>query len=234
MSSAASEPFHWTTETGIVGLGHLSGIPVGGFATSVSADGMIVVGDSQTPTHTEAFRWTAETGMVGLGDLPGGRFSSFTNDISADGTAIVGGSVSEFGRPEAFRWTTETGMVGLGFLPINGVITRSEARGVSADGSVIVGFSGTESISRAVVWNSVSGMQDLNEIINLPSGWLLQNALGISDDGSVIVGGGINPDGNEEAWMITGFDAQAAVPEPSTYAFVLAGILGLVWMQKRR
>jgi hypothetical protein len=33
------------------------------------------------------------------------------------------------------------------------------------------------------------------------TGWTLTGASGISDDGKTIVGRGINPDGNEEAWI---------------------------------
>ena len=37
----------------------------------ISADGIVVVGESAAVHGTEAFRWTLSGGIVGLGDLPG-------------------------------------------------------------------------------------------------------------------------------------------------------------------
>jgi probable HAF family extracellular repeat protein len=58
------------------GLGDLPGVVSLALATGVSADGSVVVGNSQSANGLEAFRWTQATGMVGLGDLPGGDFRS--------------------------------------------------------------------------------------------------------------------------------------------------------------
>ncbi len=87
-----TEAFRWTAETGIIGLGDL---PEGGFssfASGISSDGTVIVGNSNGPQGTEAFRWTAETGLEGLGDLPEGGFSSQAVRASADGSVIVGGN----------------------------------------------------------------------------------------------------------------------------------------------
>ena len=34
-------------------------------------------------------------------------------------------------------------------------------------------------------------------------GWVLTQAIGISDDGLTVAGNGINPEGNEEGWIVT-------------------------------
>ena len=60
--------------------------------------------------------------------------------MSANGSVVVGISDSASGF-EAFRWTKAGGMVGLGFLPGD---VESDAFGVSADGSVIVGAAITQ------------------------------------------------------------------------------------------
>jgi probable HAF family extracellular repeat protein len=74
-------------------------------AYSVSADGAVVVGQSDFSTNApEAFRWTAPTGLVGLGDLPGGTFGSSAQAASRDGSVIVGYGNGPAGE-EAFRWT---------------------------------------------------------------------------------------------------------------------------------
>ena len=76
------------------GLGDLPGGIFGSYAYSVSGDGLVAVGFSQSASGAEAFRWTLQGGMVGLGDLPGGTFDSLALDASADGSVIVGHSYS--------------------------------------------------------------------------------------------------------------------------------------------
>ena len=122
--------------------------PIGGSffsqAIDVSADGSIIVGQSSGASGTEAYRWTSGTGMVGIGDLAGGGFGSQANGISADGTIIVGRG-TEAGGDRAFLWTQSLGMTNLkDFLIGNGATglagwTLLEARGISADGTAIVG-----------------------------------------------------------------------------------------------
>ena len=105
---------------------------------------------------------------------------------------MVGSSSSGAG-PQAFRWTASTGMVGLGDLP--GGTFNSDARGVSADGSVVVGNARARSTRRSR-WTAAGGMVPLG---TLPG----ENAslgLAVSADGSVVVGGG------GEAWRWTAAD----------------------------
>src|SRR5262249_46310861 len=122
-------------------------------AFGVNADGTVVVGSSSefslnqcNASVTAAFRWTASTGMTNLGGLPfqfGSPGDNAATDVNAAGTVVVGRSrhIPTNGiiecRHEAFRWVNGT-MSALGFLP---GATSSEAAGVSADGSVVVGHS---------------------------------------------------------------------------------------------
>lgn len=202
----------------------------------LSGDASVVVGaDLSGPMY--AFR--RENGVTTtLGDFPGGNTESRAFAVSADGSTVVG-----FGTPadsvgglpvdrEAFRWTQSTGMVGLGDLP--GGQFYSWASDVSADGSVVVGYSITsgesgKGTSEAFLWDAANGMRNLRTVLVTEhgldlSGWLLSEATAISDDGLVIVGNGTNPDGVSEAWI-------AAVPEPTTA--VLLPISGL-WVFRRR
>ncbi|HLA64031.1 MAG TPA: T9SS type A sorting domain-containing protein, partial [Rhodothermales bacterium] len=215
-SAAGTEAYRWTQATGMVGLGDFSGGSFNSEAADVSADGAVVVGRGQSASGSEAFRWTAASGLVGLGDLPGGTFSSAAAGVSADGAVVVGSGSSGGAGTEAFRWTAATGMVGLGFLPGH---DRSEALGVSADGAVVVGVSSTAAERRAFVWTAATGMRDLKTALQADfgldlTGWTLNAAYAVSDDGTIIVGSGTNTQGAELAYRAGAPFATAAEGEP--------------------
>jgi probable HAF family extracellular repeat protein len=168
--------------------------------------------------------WALTPSFQGLGDLSGGDFYSCAHAVSADGSVIVGRSKSDNGS-KAFRWENET-MTGLGYLP--GYFS-SIAHSVSADGSTIVGINRLPE-DEAFIWDETNGIQNLRDILinnfNLElSGWKLNEATGISDDGLTIVGYGVNPNGQAEGWIAT-------VPEPTT--FTLFALASFALTRKRR
>ena len=203
-SANGTEAFRWTAARGgMIGLGDL---PDGDFdsqAFDVSADGSVVVGRGYGNLGDEAFRWTADSDMVGLGgQIVGGEIDSRARGVSADGSVVVGADDGE-----AFRWNTATStMVGLGDLP--GGSFSSSAAAVSADGSVIVGVGRTPLGSEAAVWDDGDGrgrVRNLREVLTNDfgldlTGWRLEAASGVSDDGLTIVGVGYNPNGVLKAW----------------------------------
>jgi probable HAF family extracellular repeat protein len=177
-------------------------------AWALSADGAVVVGGTLSASGAEAFRWTSEAGMLGLGGLAGGA-SSVAFGVSSDGEVVVGSGSSEvdvgaprpMSRNEAFRWTSEQGMVGLGDL--GGGSFESVARGASADGSVIVGYSASPTGLEAFRWAETTGMVGLGDL----AGWSFSSAaFGVSADGSVVVGRSVQQGGSLEAfrWTPTG------------------------------
>lgn len=198
VSNGDGEGFYWTPALGmrpLVRAEDWRGVGPRG----VSADGSVIVGEGVRGTVDEgvqeAFLWTASGGFKGLGGLPDSdRFGSGAFAVSADGEVIVGWAYSG-PHIEAFRWTSSTGMEGLGFLPGE---TVSMAHGVSADGSVVVGDH--------FIWDEVNGMRDLKEVLENDygldlTGWWALEAFSISADGSTIVGAGLNPDLEWEAWV---------------------------------
>jgi probable HAF family extracellular repeat protein len=163
----------------------LDDLPGGSFisgAAGLSADGLVVLGDSSSASGFEAFRWTRSSGIVGMGDLPGGTFASESADASADGSVVVGYGRSASGD-RAFRWTSGGGMVDLGELP--GGESVSYAFGVSDNGSVVVGQSNSASGLEAFRWTSGGGMVGLGD---LAGGVFASTAEAVSGDGSVVVG----------------------------------------------
>ena len=166
-----------------MGLGDLPGGSFDSSAFGVSADGSVVVGGSESGFpgeadgyESEAFIWTQETGMIGLGK------HSHAAAASSDGAVVVGTDYSVGNPSAAFRWTEATGMVGLGYLP---GADSSTASGVSADGSVVVGYSVPGNNWEAFRWTEAEGMVGLGY---LPGGGNQSSAHACSPDGSVIVG----------------------------------------------
>ncbi|MDX1532340.1 MAG: hypothetical protein R3362_12490, partial [Rhodothermales bacterium] len=202
------EPFRWTEAGGMVSLGWLKqnrgvveGI-FGGAAYAASADGSVVVGKAPLlvgGSYVEtAFRWTA-SGMIGLGVLDGG--TSEARGVSGDGTAVVGVSGSWTGR-EAFRWTEAGGMAPLGFLSEGVPTPESWAFATNQDGSVVVGWSRNgDGNSQAFRWTEAGEMGGL-ELCDVCTGSV---AHGVTPDGSVTVGWISSASGTEAArWTADG------------------------------
>jgi probable HAF family extracellular repeat protein len=99
-------------DTRIRRLGVLSEGGTGSIAKAITADGTVVVGESESSTSTngrEAFYWTENEGMVGLGYLDEGLFASSAYGISDDGALIVGSS----GGSEAVLWDEDRNIFNL-------------------------------------------------------------------------------------------------------------------------
>jgi probable HAF family extracellular repeat protein len=231
------EAFLWRESEGTLrGLGSLPGGSTQSAALGVSGDGAVVVGEASSSrsgaNEREAFRWTEAEGMTALGDLPGARFASRANAISSDGRVVVGASSSAASGTslvEAFRWTEAEGMQPLGDLP--GGLYESEALAASRDGSVIVGTSGTRAGETAFVWRATSGMRSISAVleeggVDLGT-WRLTAATGVSDDGAVVVGTGIDPFGRDQGWV-------AVLPEPTASLQTAAVLTALSLLRRRR
>ena len=133
---------------------------------------------------------------------------------------------------EAFRYDNGT-WTGLGDLP--GGEWISEAYGTTADGSIVVGFSGDGSDEEraAFIWDEANGMRDLRRVLIDDYGmaeledWLLTGAYGISADGTTIIGDGLAPSGAYQGWVVT-------IPEPGTAGLALLGTLIPTMLRPRR
>lgn len=194
----------WTLTGGLEDLGNFS-------SRGISSDGQVVVGNN----NAHAVRWTPTGGIQDLGtvgtesSIPGTQ--SFADDASGNGSVVVGQSRDRDGFWKAFRWTAATGMRDIGTL--GGPMAA--AYNVSDDGSVLVGralTSGNSASDRAFRWTTKRGMQNLQQLlqnagVTSVNGWILLGATGVSADGTVIVGEGINPAKQREAF-------RAVVPRP--------------------
>jgi probable HAF family extracellular repeat protein len=197
--------FRWTAARGMQDLGMLGGGE--SEAHGVSADGSVVVGQAANAAgQWRVFRWTAAGGMEDLNItyahlLTDGSELWTANAISPDGRYIVGqGYNAATRRFEAFLLDTQGTGVGerLTWLGTLGG-SKSAANGVSADGSVVVGWAyNAAGLPRAFRWTAAGGMQDLGT-----PGGDLSEAYGVSADGSVVVGYAYNAEGERRAFRWT-------------------------------
>ncbi len=165
--------FLWTSNDGLRGLGF-------GSAYDISADGAVIVGGSGMSSWV---LWTLD------GERPMGFGSAF--GVSANGNIVVGTGLYS----QAFRWM-QGDMRNLGYLPGG---NYSLARGVSADGSVVVGFAVTRDIlRRAFIWTPDTGMQQLSLQSHYES-----EAYDVSADGLVVVGYWLNYNQPKQAFRWT-------------------------------
>jgi probable HAF family extracellular repeat protein len=198
--STATRAFRKVGVQPMVSLGVFPAFPAASTeATGCNADGSIVVGRAYWFAGAEqrerAFLWSVG-GMAGLGEVPGGSWDTRAFGVSADGVTVVGSAsraVAGGVETRAFVWTVNDEHT---FLPLLVGTTGSEARAVSADGSVVVGqcFStGAGARAEACVWTFgvAEGLGDL------PGFAFASGALGVSADGTTVVGFGTTDAGSE-------------------------------------
>lgn len=185
----------WTADGQVLSIG----APPSGvyFVIALSDDGSTVVGDilvtdGPLEPHLEAAIWLGGDQWRSLGYLPGtgpcGLNLTSAFDVSGDGSKIVGLAWLESncaGTAHGFQWTEQTGMVDLGAI-VDGRASRGNA--ISADGTVIAGWSDAEFGSRLGAQFRNGGPWEWFT----PDGQTIQagEALAVNSDGSVIVGGG--------------------------------------------
>ncbi len=146
--------------------------------------------------------------MVGLGLL--NDASTYALAVSGDGEVIVGSNGNL-----AFSWTRETGYL---VLPVPTFLSSEDrdvrALGASDDGRFVVGTALSDGV--ALMWDGQT-VYDLNAFLPLvgATGWWLEVARDISTDGNVIVGHGLNAEGEIESFILTGVAEYLAQVEAS-------------------
>jgi hypothetical protein len=189
-------------------------------AFGVSGDGSVIAASQgcwsgQLPGQARGF-------FVGGSFEPTGLFQGHA--ASSDGS-VLAGVLSSIGVPaQAHRW--EGGVATpLGTLP--GGNDTSQALDVSGDGALVVGYATTNGDDEAFVWTAASGMQRLADVLAAlgapATGWTLWRATGISGDGSLVVGYGLNPLGAEEGFVAS--LAAPAVPALGPVGLAVAALL---------
>ena len=177
------KPVRWDNRNGMVGL--VEGSFVFANAGAPSADGHV----SGVRLNRLGGLWTEETGFVDLPEINVGA-------LSADGSIAAG--ATRFGNgAEAVLWTSSDGAQTLGRLHAHHGLAA--ASGISADGSVVSGFSCGP--CEAFRWTKETGMVGLGDLTeNSVSD---SRAEDISADGNIIVGTATQLDGSFQAFRWT-------------------------------
>jgi uncharacterized membrane protein len=213
--------FRYTAATGAVPLTPPGGGPALRTARAVSPDGTIVVGGGSTT----GYRWTTAGGYTVL--------PLDATALTPDGSTIVGFvpfNDNGFSTEQAYIWRQASGTaVSLGDLP--GGRVRSHPNGISADGSVVVGYSDGGHTFDAFIWDLAHGMRPLKDVLANDygvdmTGWTLTEATSISADGSFMAGSGTGPNGQSTAWI-------AFVPEPSSVLLLVVSTVGSCSRRRR-
>ena len=175
----------WRASSGWTDLGFT------GFAYDTSFDGAVVIGWTGESTSNlsgnRAFRWTVNTGTELLPLANSTDYGSQSLSISADGSTVVGTEQLSGGARFATRWSAATGTVDMRTVPGmpsegSGSTSGVVARGVSGDGSTIVGCT-INTTSCSWIWTAGS-----NTATPLPSA--LSSMWALSADGGTVVGSG--------------------------------------------
>jgi uncharacterized membrane protein len=125
--------------------------------------------------------------------------TSSAEAITPDGSLVVGEANSQ-----AALWFDDGSVIGMGFLP---GATASIAKDVSSNGERAIGISPASSLFGTplpFLWSAETGMLEIADVLTQAgldlTGWTLTGVAGISNDGTVLVGTGVNPSGDSEAW----------------------------------
>lgn len=198
--------FTWTEAGGmerLLPLNHQQ-FPNGqSWAYGVSPSGDFIAGKSEAEVGAEAVLWDTDRAVQGLGDFAGGNINSRAYGVSDGSPVVVGQGEMEQGY-SPFVWTAAGGFAAFDLPP--GWNGRGRAFDVSADGRVIVGEAVASGFDVGFVWTPENGIEDIRDVLTGThgldlNGWRITSVRGVSADGSVFTGAGIDPNGVGQAWI---------------------------------
>ncbi len=196
-------------------------------ANGASYDGSVIAGWVEQPDGG----WTGaywKNGVLNQMVDADGYALQEASAVSADGIWIIGQSLYS----EAWRYNTVTQQVQwLGDL--NSFSSFDGSTGISADGSIIVGYDrgfGPASFGQGTIWIEGQGMLNLTDYVTAQGvdlgGRTLALPMGISADGSTIYG----VDNTGSGFVVT----LSPVPEPASFATLGLGLALLAARRRQR
>lgn len=191
---AIFRPFRWTAADGIRELPAPAGTPDDASVVPeyMSADGRVIVGQVRAAdlSSSHPFRWTEAAGIQEL--LPHEQ-TAYATHLSESGDVVVG-NIGEPGT-RGFRWTEATGLQ---------EIDAPAWPGIAADGDLVVGTNaqGPFVHTFGVLAGTQPAIMNMASPSLVPDGWSQPRPDGISDDGRLLFGEAVNPEGRDQAWLL--------------------------------
>jgi len=206
--------FRWTQADGMIAL------PQSGSnsarANSISGDGTLIGGwDEGSGGGRRAVIWDAalDQTFVLAGEPGNAGGEGEVWGMNSDGSIFVGAANSANSATRGpFIHRAGEGLAYLGDIPGTAPVV-SGAQDVSEDGRIVVGFQregfGGFAVFDATIWTEETGTVRVSDYltslgVEIPAGFQLAATLGVSDDGTVLVGWGYS--GfifNQQAWVAT-------------------------------
>jgi hypothetical protein len=232
--------------TSIAGVGVVSltpnswGVNTSGLVTGTSSIGPVSEAFTYNGSTTTTLRRIELSPPNNLGQSIGTMFSSTGFSAIIDNNGVITPLTNSQGQPV----TNQFGVINdndeaIGGPPSspfafiqNGVVSSyAPFAGIQTGGFVALSNSGTAvgnypdgTTTHALYFNGTTA-QDLNNLIDPTSGWILTSATGISDNG-YIIGEGLH-NGVETGFVLT------PVPEPASCGLILATVSALVISRRR-
>ena len=222
--------FRWTPKAGSMPLQPPSlkpdGQPVNSRVNKVSADGRTIVGWQQDAVTGlwEGVVWNS--GVPSLVRTPSGELVDEVTAVSADGT-LIGGALYDGQLPlgDGYRRRATGGRMQW-VLPLPGDASPASPNAMSANGDVMVGFSGNPFLSfnpGPFIWTRELGTANLDDFVHQQGTsteqWIsLWEPTAVSDDGKVIGGWGVGFIG-DSGWVLrvdTAFVCHQSDSSPGT------------------
>ena len=164
-----------------------------------------------------AYVFDVNNGLTELGTL--GGWGSYGMKINDSGQA-VGWSHDSSAYENGYIFE-EGSMTNIGTVYGNNCVPL----GLNNNGDVVGGCYIEWEIRQAFVYDEETGIENLNDLIDPSSGWLLNNSRDINDSG-MIVGYGTNDIGERHGFLLK------PVPEPGTMCLI--GLGGVAMLRRRK
>jgi hypothetical protein len=178
-------PFVWSSGTGLQKLTGFSG--VNGSAHGISSAGL-VVGSKGTGTRNVAFLWSSSTGETAIPDLPG--TASSDGFAVNDSAVVIGRYLLTDGTYHVFRWSAATGTEDL-----SAPTGFPELMDINNDGDIVLTV--TQNGRRVPYLYQSGAWTNLNDLMPTGTGFTLQFAEAINNNGWIVGAGTTDPFGAE-------------------------------------
>lgn len=203
------------TDPNGAGMRDLTGFPPFSYikASGINAAGQVADDQNDDTFSTVFITGPNGTGITRLEGLDG--LFDYASGIN-DAGQVIGTTATGFSSTGWVNHAFVTGPSGVGIKDLGTLGgDNSRAFGINNAGQVVGGSETAEDGTHAFITTpDGEGMRDLNSLVELPHGVILTQAMDINNSGQLIAVGSV-------------------IPEPKTYAVMLAG-LGLISIMARR